>query len=367
VALREGWRWWTPGRSIIVLAVLVASIVGNPPAPWSALRGLVVALGLVAATLGWLAWTLFPADRARVAVGAAATGIAGVVLILAGALPAAWFFPPVACSAAGRRVRPAYGGGLAIGLALLLGAGLPLGFPLSSWALGLVSLALGLLAGVARRQGDELQEKTERAREERARAEILAERSRLAREVHDVLAHSLGALTVQLELADALLEAERYGPARESVVRAGQFARDGLAEVRRAVGALRGDPLPLPRLLSELAGGYEGEARVTVEPATPELPAEVALGLFRTAQEALTNVRKHAPGAPVEITLGYADGEVALSVVNGPPAEPAPSSLAPTGGGYGLAGMRERAELAGGDFSAGPADQGWRVRVRIPL
>ncbi|MEV4760751.1 histidine kinase [Micromonospora sp. NPDC049559] len=363
IVIQVSWRRYV--RSGIGLAVLVAAVAQD--APWSGSRGLGAAVALVAIVSGWLAWTIFPGRPRRVLAGTATTGLAGIGLVLTGTAPATWTLAPIAALAAGRRLRPAVSAGLATGFAVLLVAlGLPAGVPPPALGAGVAALAVALLLGVALRQADELREKTRLGREERARAEELAERSRLAREVHDVLAHSLGALTVQLETADALLEAGRYGPARTSVVRAGELARDGLAETRRAIGALRGDPVPWREMIDELAGGYEGEARVVVEPEPPELPAEVSLALYRAAQEAITNVRRHAPGAPVEIRVGATPREVTLSVRNGPSPAREPGPLAGTGGGYGLVGLRERAELAGGSFSAGPSGEGWQLQLRVP-
>jgi signal transduction histidine kinase len=394
---------WTRARSLFFLALLVVSIVNSERGSWLTPRGLVVGLGLVGVVVGWLGWALFPTDSggpadpggpadlgaphvlgagsvlggpcarrlctdtARARAGVALMGVAGVALIIAHSVPVAWVIPPVAALTAGRRLRPAYAIGLTAALAALLAAvGALAGLTLNGLAIGVIALPVALLLGVARRQTDELRQKTLLTERERARAEVLAERSRLARDVHDVLAHALGALTVQLETADALLEAGRSEQARGSVRRAGQLARDGMAETRRAIGALRGETVPWQQMIMELAGAYEGGARVAIEPDAPELPAEVGLALYRTAQEALTNVRKHAPGAPVDIAVEHVPGELTLSVVNGPAAASAPRPLAAAGGGYGLAGLRERAELAGGSFSAGPADRGWRVDVRIP-
>ena len=140
-----------------------------------------------------------------------------------------------------------------------------------------------------------------------------------------------------------------------------------MAETRRAIGALRGDALPLPELLTELARGYRTDlgatATLTVSGEPRDLHADAGLTLYRAAQEALTNVRKHAPGATVELTLTYRPGDVELAVLNGPGGD---GALARAGGGYGLTGLRERAQLAGGECTAGPRDGGWRVGVRIP-
>jgi signal transduction histidine kinase len=217
---------------------------------------------------------------------------------------------------------------------------------------------------------------TQLAREQQARAAALAERGRIAREIHDVLAHTLAALSVQLETTDALLEGGRAERARATLGRARHLAREGLTETRRAIGALRGAALPLPDLIGELIEGYTADtgatATSTVEGTARELAPDVALAVYRTAQEALTNVRKHAPGAGVRLLLCYEPDELRMEVENFGQPDP---SLRPTGmpttHGYGLTGLRERAELAGGRFEAGPLAGGpdeprWRVAVRIP-
>ena len=362
-------RWRVYARNVIVLALVLTAVTVGTPGPWLSPLGAIVILGLLGVVVGWAIWLFFIADPRRVLAGTATMGLAGVVLILSSPAPSGWLAPAIASLIAGRRVRPTRSITLAGGLVVLVVAGgAAVGLPPVRLAAGTGAIAVGLLIGLARRQADELREKTRLGEEERERAELLAERGRMAREVHDVLAHSLGALMVQLEAADALLEAGRPEQARSSVGRAGQLAREGLAETRRAISALRGDPMPWRRMIAELADAYEGEARATIAPDVPDdLPAEVALALYRSAQEAMTNVRKHAPGAPVDLTVEHTPGEVTLSVVNGPATTRAPRSLPGTGGGYGLTGMRERAELTGGTLAAGPCDQGWSVHVRIPV
>jgi len=96
------------------------------------------------------------------------------------------------------------------------------------------------------------------------------------------------------------------------------------------------------------------------------IPAEASLAAYRTAQEALTNARKHAPGAPVTLRLGYGPDQITLSVLNPIPRRPADTPLAGTGGGLGLVGLRERAALAGGTLEAGPDAGNWQVNLRIP-
>jgi signal transduction histidine kinase len=151
--------------------------------------------------------------------------------------------------------------------------------------------------------------------------------------------------------------------------------REGLAETRRAISALRNDAPPLPHLLRMLADSYTADtgapSTVEISGAERKIAAEAGLTLFRAAQEAVTNVRKHAPGATIAMCLRYGGDDVELAVTNtgGPavPAEPARPAGYDRVGGYGLAGLRERAELAGGTFTADPIEHGWRVDVMIPI
>ncbi|RMI46411.1 hypothetical protein EBO15_07100 [Actinomadura harenae] len=189
----------------------------------------------------------------------------------------------------------------------------------------------------------------------------------MAREIHDILAHSLSAQIVHLEGARLLLsrddDRER---ALERVERAQRLARTGLEETRRALAALRGEAPELAEALAELADEFRaatgGPAVLEITGTPHELTSARALALVRTAQEALTNVRKHAPGASVRIRLDHLPDAVELTVTDsGGTEEP----IVTTGGGYGLVGMRERAELVGGTLEAGPDGKGFRVALRI--
>lgn len=213
------------------------------------------------------------------------------------------------------------------------------------------------------------QERAARAAE--AESAALAERARIAREIHDVLAHSLSAQLVHLEAARLMLDAGTdREQIRERVVAARRMAQDGLAETRQALSALRGELTPVGEFLVELTGRERAALTVTGTPRP--LAAEAALAVRRTAQEAVTNVRKHAPGARCSVELRYLDGAVELEVRNTRPprgpstGEPSSDELAASGSGYGLLGMRERAELLGGALLAGPQDGGWRVLLRVP-
>ncbi|WP_226899308.1 sensor histidine kinase [Nonomuraea phyllanthi] len=207
------------------------------------------------------------------------------------------------------------------------------------------------------------QRKATRAAE--AREAVLAERARIAREIHDILAHSLSAQLVHLEGAKLLLRADRAVEALERVTNARDLARSGLEEARRAVAALREDPPPLPVALRTLAEHFESTTdqacTLRISGSEHRLSPETELALVRTAQEALTNVRRHAPGSPASVELEFGRVWCELRVTN--PASPEKGS---PGGGYGLVGMRERAELLGGTLSAGDHDGGFLVHLKVP-
>jgi signal transduction histidine kinase len=249
-----------------------------------------------------------------------------------------------------------------------------LGYPLTFiglWALGLTRHAYLMRAELA----EQALAETRRAREAETEAAALAERARIAREIHDVLAHSLAAVSVNLEAAEALLAAlptgrPELGQAIECISRASVFTKEGLADARRAILALRDDAAPLSEQLAELAKEYaadsHGPADLTVTGTPRPVASEAGLTVYRTAQEALTNARKHAPGQPVRLSVDYAPDEITMRVVNRLPDPAAARPLAATGAGYGLTGLRERAALGGGTLTAGPVDGEWRVTLRIP-
>jgi signal transduction histidine kinase len=210
-----------------------------------------------------------------------------------------------------------------------------------------------------------------------AEAAALTERARLAREIHDILAHALSGLVLALDSMELLgrrgrADADTMARMQEQVARAQRTARDGLANTRRAIAALRGDELPGPalldRLVRETAEATSIKAALTVTGDHRPLPPEIGLALYRTAQEALTNTAKYAgPDGRAEVQLSYHDHDVELVVEDvrqDRADDPAPAGL--TFGGYGLTGMRERAELLGGRLTAGPTGTGFRVALWLP-
>jgi signal transduction histidine kinase len=330
---------------------------------------------LVVTSVAWLAW--LAGER----LAAPATVIAVVLAVLGGAgaavgglAPVGIAFPAVAVIAASTRL----GGGAALMVAVAGAVSLTItvltvGTPHAIIVEGLLAIAAATLGGATRRQyqsraaqAEQLLAERLRADAEQARAAALGERNRIAREVHDVLAHSLGALSVQLDAADALLESHA-DPAtvRDYVQQARRFAVNGLAEARAAVHALREEPVRLGDRIAALAG--VSGATLTVTGAERRLAPDAELALYRAAQEALNNARKHAPGACVTVHLDYGCDKTMLVVENGECPDPRHTNpLAATGGGFGLRGMRERIELLGGELSAGAQDSGWTVRATVP-
>jgi signal transduction histidine kinase len=226
--------------------------------------------------------------------------------------------------------------------------------------------AMRLLHYVAE-QRDEL----EASRAAEAQAATAAERGRLAREMHDVLAHSLSALALQLETTRLLARGRGVdAEITQAIDRAHHLAASGLDEARRAIAAERGEELPGPERIVALADAFKEQSGLPValevhgEPR--ELPPDARLAMYRTAQEALTNVRRHATAERVDVRLDYGPDSTVLVVEDhAVPGSPPPPAIGLTGG-YGLTGMRERAELLGGELLALPTPTGFRVELRLP-
>jgi len=239
----------------------------------------------------------------------------------------------------------------------------------------LVTVLLGVVALFLKRsresqdQTELLLARLEDARDEQARAAALAERGRIASELHDVLAHSLSGAAIQLQGARKLADRDQSSPVlRDAIDRASELVKSGLANARQAVGALRGDALPtvaeLPGLIESYKTDMNLNATLHIEGQARTLPVNTSLALYRGAQEALTNVARYAPGSRTPVTVRYENDHTRLSVDNGVSATPPRDGM---GGGRGLDGLRERIERAGGAISAGPTGDGWRVEIEVPL
>jgi len=243
----------------------------------------------------------------------------------------------------------------------------------------LLFLAVALVADVigrATRRGStlsaQLAEQAEVSELEKARRTVLEERTRIAREMHDVVAHHMSMIAVQAETAPYRLP-DLPTPAREEFTAIAGAAREALIDMRRLLGVLRSEgaePLTAPQPgLAEIpelvTAAQRAGVSATVDVAEGEPPPEaVGLAAYRIVQEALANASRHAPGAVVRVEIRPWIADLSLRVHNGPPSAPPES---PQGEGHGIAGMRERVTLLGGDFSAGPtAEGGFAVAARLP-
>jgi signal transduction histidine kinase len=274
---------------------------------------------------------------------------------------------------------------LPLGLGVALGSVVTGAFAISTAAAGsssasvlagtLLCVLLGLvarflkLARESQSRTEVLLAQLEDAREQQMHAAAVAERGRIAGELHDVLAHSLSGAAIQLQGARKLAEREQAGPRlREAIDRASELVKDGLANARQAVGALRGDPLPgigqLQALIDSFKSDMKLEVALRTEGSPRTLPADASLALYRGAQEALTNIARYAPGATTTVELRYDTERTTLCIddrltgqaatAGGAPSANAGAGLTGVGGGRGLEGMRERLERAGGSMRAGP-------------
>jgi signal transduction histidine kinase len=244
----------------------------------------------------------------------------------------------------------------------LLSAIAIVGFP------GMTLLARRL--GQANHQAERLLIELEGTRAAQARAAGLAERQRLAREMHDVLTHSLSGLLLQLEGARMLTAEDPSDPRLPGIIeRAHHLGKSGLEEARRAIGMLRDDALPGPEGLAGLAAQFQEVSGVpcqfTVSGQAYDLPSEARLAVYRVAQEALTNITKHACPERVEMHLGYEPRRTRLTVENFAQNREPPQAAGDSPG-YGLTGMRERAELLGGELTTAMTRGGFRVELRVP-
>ncbi|GGY32588.1 sensor histidine kinase [Streptomyces xanthochromogenes] len=239
----------------------------------------------------------------------------------------------------------------------------------------LVLLRFGVLA----RRSTELARQLRREQAERARQEVAAERGRIARELHDVVAHHMSVISVQAGLAGFVFASDP-ATARAALSTISGTSAEALEELRRMLQVLReaddqvpGAPMPGLARVGELAeriraGGVDVTLRTLGTP-RPLAPG-VELCAYRVVQEALTNVLKHAPDSPVVVQLDYGTHRLTVSVVNGC-ARPGRQGEIPdrvrTGGGHGLIGMRERAKLYGGSISIGPrSGGGFAVTLALP-
>ena len=358
---------------VLVLVMVLITVPLAQPAPGAGTHGIAIAVTLGISVIAWGLWLAYRSREMVMLPALIVMGAAGGALAGLSPLSPAIAVGCVVASSAGARlpferslaivaetVAAFLVAGLITGAPALTLLGYPLTF-IGLWAFGLTRHAYLLRA----EQAEQMLAETRRAHEAETQAAALAERARIAREIHDVLAHTLAAVSVNLQAAEGLLaglpeDRPELAKAVECIGRAGAFTREGMAEARRAILALRDNAAPLPEQLAALAKGFAVDGTVPADfvvTGTPRpVTAEASLAAYRTAQEALTNARKHAPGQPVRLCLEYAPKEIAVRAENPLPDARTDRPLAGAGTGYGLAGLRERAVLGGGDLTAGPSE-----------
>ncbi|WP_415924635.1 sensor histidine kinase [Streptomyces sp. MI02-7b] len=364
---------------VIPAAVVVAGALTIRPMGLSG-RGLVV-LALFVVNCAALGIRALPDTKVpqRAALLWFATGVvAAAALIGTATLGTAYLFAFFISGHLGYRLetRPALA--LALLCSLLCGGVLYLrlgpGYEVLPWAVGLAA-GTPVVAGILNRSHHQAvraalsaAESAERAARAEAQAAVLTERGRIARDVHDVLAHSLAGINMQLELADALIDTGDLDRVREANAKAHSMVRDSLKQAQWTVHALREDALPLVESLTAMVESSGHRDALAIAGTVREVPAPVAQNLLRIAQEALTNAARHAPGGEVRVELTFAASSTALRIRNRAATR---AVTAATGSGMGLIGMRERVALLRGTITAGPVTEGpdeggWQVEAVIP-
>ncbi len=243
------------------------------------------------------------------------------------------------------------------------------------WLPYLIAFALGRVRGWQLGESKQLRRRAaelERERDEKARLAVAEERARIARELHDIIAHAISVMIVQARVGRRRLDAET-APPHESFDTIEDTGRQALTEMRRLVGLLRTEEQQ-PALNAQPGLGQLGElvdqisaaglpVEVSLEGEPRELPAGIDLSSYRIVQEALTNALKHAGPATAQVVIAYCEEEIDIEVT-----DTGSGSGDGGGGGHGLAGMRERVSLYGGEIEAGHhAGGGFTVRARLPL
>jgi signal transduction histidine kinase len=240
---------------------------------------------------------------------------------------------------------------------------------------GIVALAVVFGDALGGRYAAEtsLKEQAELRRQDLAWQAVLEERARIARELHDVVAHHMSVIALQAEAAPYKIEGLPPA-ARDTFVVIRGAAREALAETRRVVGLLRSDgegaervPQPGLERLDELVSWAE-QAGLTVKRTIVGIPRQLSAGVdlsaYRIVQEALSNAARYAPGTHIDVEIRYAEDRLHVAVTDDGPRGGEPES---SGGGHGLVGMHERVAMLGGELTAGPrAAGGFEVRAELP-
>jgi signal transduction histidine kinase len=372
---REG-RHLDPLRLWVIAIVVLMALTSKPGIGLSG-RHLALAISLAIFLIEMAAWPILrfggPAVRVAELMVMGACAVAVVVIQPNGVaeLPgsAVVFTAGIALAPA---LAAVVGGAVTVGVAVAVGLAGASVTELAASAL--LCAVLGITGALLRRYRlnqdatELLLAKLEDAHDDQARAAAAEERARIARELHDILAHSLSGLSIQLE-AVRKLAGKEDAPAglRAAIDGAADLAKQGLAEARDAVTVLRRDDRLGVDQLPELVAHFRRDFNLAVDYSVAGTPrpvaADLGLALYRVTGEALTNVARHAEGASTRVELSFDEARVRLAVTDSGGSQ---SGLAAEGSGWGLAGLRERIRRLGGDITAGPSGSGWSVVVSAP-
>jgi signal transduction histidine kinase len=358
--------WYERGVLLAGLAAVLAAMTATRGALSLHGAGLRVAIALAVASVSWLALVLAGprGDTPILRALTACTAVSGSVLLLLYPSLAVYWFTFWGCFNAGVYFSTPVGAAITGGsAAILVGGWLDQRGTVRS-AFAAVAF-VGYVIGRNRRKYLGLASLATATADQREREAARAERERIARELHDVLGHSLTGVSMQIESAAAILETTAdTDRALVYLDNAGKLVRTGQQEADAAVRTLRAGQVAVNVMIEglvDMQGAGGARVQVTTTGTPRPLDAEPALALYRVAQEALTNAAKHAPGQPVQVGLSYTAGVVRVCVVN----EVGPGAADPIGSGHGLLGMRERIAAVGGTVSAGRAGSRWQVEARV--
>ena len=372
---RQG-RQLAPLRLWVVAIVVLVALTSKPGIGLSG-RHLALAICLVVYLIEILGWPILRWDGVAARVGELAVlGASSIAIVVLQPNGLSELPGSAAVFIAGVSLSPAFA--VAVGATVTAGVAIAVGLADGSSAdiaaSALLCAVLGITGALLRRYRlsqeatELLLARLEDARDDQARAAAAEERASIARELHDVLAHSLSGLSIQLEMVRKIAGKED-APAnlRAAIDGAADLAKQGLAEARDAVSALRRDDRlgvdQLPGLVAHFRRDFSLAVDYTVAGTPRPVAPDLGLALYRVAREALTNVARHAEGATTHVELSFDEAEVRLVVTDGGGSQ---SALAAEGSGWGLAGVRERIKRLGGDLSAGPSGAGWSVVVSAP-
>ena len=372
---RQG-RQLAPLRLWVVAIVVLVALTSKPGIGLSG-RHLALAVCLVVYLIEILGWPILRRDGVAARVGELAVlGASSIAIVVLQPNGVSELPGSAVVFIAGVSLSPAFA--VAVGAAVTAGVAIAVGLAGGSSAdiaaSALLCAVLGITGALLRRYRlsqeatELLLARLEDARDDQARAAAAEERASIARELHDVLAHSLSGLSIQLEMVRKIAGKED-APAdlRAAIDGAADLAKQGLAEARDAVGALRRDDRlgidQLPGLVAHFRRDFNLAVDYTVAGTPRPVAPDLGLALYRVTREALTNVARHAEGATTHVELSFDEAEVRLVVTDGGGAQ---SALAAEGSGWGRAGVRERIKRLGGDLAAGPSESGWSVVVSAP-